>query len=92
MVRANHILVAQQDRPFNAVFQLPHIARPVITGQHFNGRRRNPLDSFAVFAGIFFQKKIRQQHNIVFAVPQRRNKDRKDIDAIIQIFAEQICS
>ena len=38
MIAVNDLVVAKQDRPFNAVFKLPDVSGPVIPHHHVNGR------------------------------------------------------
>ncbi len=84
----DHALLAQEHRPFDAVFQLPDVARPVVLHQHVDGRRRKPLDLLAVFLGVFFQEMIGQQQHVGLALPQRRHVDGKDVQAVVEIAPE----
>jgi hypothetical protein len=83
-------LFAEQHGPFDAVFQFTHIAGPVVGHEHIDGRRGEPLDLPAVLFGIALQKKVRQQQDIRFALPQRRHVDGKHVQPVIQVAAEGI--
>src|SRR5688572_10174909 len=81
-------IVADNDSPFDAVFQLTDIARPMVAHQHIYSWRRNSLDGFAVFAGVLFNEMISKQQDVSLALPQWWHKDGEDIQAIVKIFTE----
>src|SRR5260370_32356350 len=88
MVPVNDAGLAHQDCAFHNVLQLAYIARPVITRQHVDRRRGNSFDRFAVFAREFFQEMIRQQKHVRLAFTQRWHKNRKHVQAIVEVLTE----
>ncbi len=88
MIAVNGTFIAENYCPFNAVFQLPHIAGPVIFHEHINGRSGKTFNLFEMFSGIFFQKKIGQQDHIGFSHAQARHVNGKNIEPKIEILPE----
>src|SRR5262249_8507015 len=56
--------------------------------QHVNGRGRDPFDVLVVFLRELLEEVIGEQKHIRLPFPKRWNKDRKDVQAVVQIFAE----
>src|ERR1043166_3801659 len=88
-------MITMDDLPFtdehgtlNGIFQLAHIARPVIAGEHVNRRGRNAFDGLAMLTGVFVEKMLAQQEHIIAALAQRWHEDRKDIEAVIEILTK----
>ena len=73
------IAVAQNDGAENGVFQLPHIARPVIGNQKIECGRRNAEDGFAFFGGKPMDEMSDQFGNVFAAFAQRRDVDGEDV-------------
>src|SRR5262249_38413359 len=89
-------MIAMDDLPFtdehgtlDGIFQLTHIARPVIAGKHANRRGRNTFDGFAVLTRVFVEKMLAQQEHIITALAQRWHENRKDIEAVIEILTKR---
>ena len=83
-----NIPFAQDDSAENGVFELAHIAGPGIGLEHRQGVRLDAAHFAAFFGGKARDEVIDEGRDVVFAVAQGRNHDRKDIEAIIQILAE----
>ena len=81
-------VVAEDDRPFNAVFQLAHVARPVVAHHHVNSGRRNAVHLHAVLVGVLFEEVVGELEDVGFALAQGRNEDGKDIEAVEKILAK----
>ncbi len=81
----DNALFTEKHRAFQAVFQLPDIARPVVIHQHVDGGCRKTFDVLVVFFGIFFQEIVGKQQNIRFPLSQRRHVYRKDIQPVVEV-------
>ena len=75
-------------RPFDHVLQLPDVARPGVALQHLHGHGRHGVNGLARFAGKLLDEKAHQQGDVFPAVPERRHGDRKDLQAVVEIFAK----
>ena len=84
----NRIPLGQQDGPFNAVFQFPYISGPLMRQKRFNDGSGNPLDRLALLFCIFDDKMIGQQDDVVTAVLQGRQVQRKNAEPVIKVRAE----
>ena len=84
----NAVVGGGQNGAFNAVFQLPHIAGPVVTHQHVDRRRGKPFHLLAVPDIQLFNEMLRQQNDVTAALAQIRHHNRENIQPVIQVFAE----
>src|SRR5882672_7914815 len=84
----DNIGLADQHCAFDDVFQLTHVAGPVITRKHVYGRRRNTLDALAVLSRILLEKMVRQEQHIRFALTQGGHEDRKNVETIIEVLTK----
>ena len=66
MIAVDHPFVAEKNGPFDAVFKLPHVARPVVGHEHVDAGCGYPFDIFAVFLGVLFKEKIGQKKDVGF--------------------------
>src|SRR6266404_4361662 len=84
----DNIGLAGQHCTFDNVFQLTHIAGPVITRKHVYGRRRNALNPLTVLARILLEKMIRQEQHVRLALTQGRHEDRKNVETIVEVLTK----
>ena len=78
----------QHHRAMNRMFQLAHVARPRPAAQTCprgiaQHHLRQPHPQSALFAEI-----SRQQHHVIVAIAQRRHRERKHAQAVIEIGAK----
>ena len=85
---AQHGIFADEHGAFHDVFQLTHVAGPVVLQQKVDGRRGNAPYRAVVFLAEHAQKMLREGQNVLRPFAQRRNEHGKDIDAVVQILAE----
>ena len=78
----------KNDRPLDGVFQLPYIARPRIGLEPAHRLGGQPVDVFDRLPAVLFQEMIRQQGDVFFPVPQRRQRNLDDVDPIEEVFPE----
>ena len=76
--------------PFNKVFHLPNIARPVPVTKCVHRRLRNPLDFPAHLTRIFLGEVVNEKRNIGFSLAKRRRDDWKYSQAIVQVAAKLV--
>ena len=80
--------VAGEHRPLEDVLQLAHIAGPVVAHQHVDGGCRDAADLPPVLPRVLGEEVVREQHDVRFAVAQRRDEDGEDVQAVVQVLAE----
>src|SRR5574338_89139 len=88
----NNVGIADENSSFDRIFKLANIARKVIAHEHIDGRSRNTPDPLSVLLFVFFKEMLRQQQNIGLTLAQRRQKDRENIQAIIEVLAKFPCT
>ena len=86
--RRIHFRIRQQQQPLDYVPQYAHVARPAVSLEFLVGcagdRNRTPI----VLLRDRRREMIRQRPYILAPVAQRRQSDGKDINAMVQILAE----
>src|SRR5258708_6515114 len=87
-VRVNTLLRGQDDRALDDVFQLAHIAGPVVIHHELHRRLRELPERLGVFLAIPFHEMRQQQGYIFAAVAERRNLKVDHVQAVVQILAE----
>ena len=78
-------LITARSRTF---FQFPDIAGPGVSLQHFNDGLGNHGNNSAHSFADFLDEEIGKHGNVVKAVTQRRNGDRKNVQAVPEILAD----
>ena len=95
MVRQQNVLWTQLkslqlgQRAIDSILQLANVAGPAVAGEHRTeiGGELRPRDALLISkAG---HEQLRQRHNVLRAVAQRRQIQRQDVEAIVEIFAEK---
>src|SRR5262249_14372048 len=82
-------LAARQDHgSLHEILEFTDVAGPVPSRQSLHCSRRNRFDGLLHFLGELLDEMADEQRNVFFAVSQRRNTDRKDIQPVIQITAK----
>ena len=81
-------VAAQQHRPFDAVFQLPDVAGPVVGHEHVDGRGRDAPDVLVVLAAVLLDEIVRQKQDVGLALTQGGEVYREDVEPIVQVLAE----
>src|SRR5688572_19787581 len=80
---------AREDhRALDKIFQLAHVAGPVVFRQSGHRFGRNRIDRLLHASRIFLREVAHQHRNILAPLAQRRNRHRKDVEPIIEIRAE----
>ena len=88
VVAVDDVFVDKNHRAFDDIFQLADVARPRVGEQHLLRRARDGLDLLAELPGEARYEKLRQGDDVAVAVAQWRNDDGKDVQAVIEVFAE----
>src|SRR5436190_14901398 len=89
MLGANDALVAAEDRgALDDVLQLAHVPGPAMREQGLDGSLRKHLYP-SMLTHRFGEALTRDERDVVPAVPQRRQRDGEDVEAIEQILAER---
>ncbi len=72
----------------HVVLQFPDVPRPLVTNQGFHDLLGEGIDDFVHGGGELLDEIPHKLWNIRFSLAQRRQRDRKSIQAIIKIFPE----
>src|SRR5262249_42412248 len=80
----------QNDRPLETIAKLPNIARPTIGSQAFASGRIEPERFLLELLRQTLEAPIDERIDVLGRLPQWRNVDRKNPDAIVEIFAKEI--
>ena len=78
----------EHDAALDGVFQLAHVARPVVIDQGAQGVGGELARGEAVFVGVEVEKVLGEQGNVFAAGAQRRQVDGDDVEAVEEVFAE----
>src|SRR5277367_3888853 len=89
MMRFNARLRAYNHKPFHKIFQLPYISRPRVARQNLHGGLAQLASFLSVLRAELRKKKSRQDGNIFLALPQRRNKERNDVQPVKEILSKR---
>src|SRR5262249_50280344 len=84
----DRVALRQYNSAFDDVLQLPDVPGPAVL---FQGLERIEGDARHLFAGLFgefFQKMMGQQRGVVFALPERREREGDDVQSVEQVLAE----
>src|SRR5206468_9949116 len=78
----------QNCRALDDVLEFPYVARPGVTGQSFHAPGAEPLNRLPDSSRQGTREESHEQSNIGRPVAQRRDDDRKDVQAVQQIGAK----
>ena len=78
----------EDDRALDDVLQLADVARPGVAHQGVHDRGRDGLDLPAHPPGEPLGEMADQQRDVVAALAQRRQHDREDVQAVVEVAAE----
>ena len=78
------------DAALNDILQLPDISRPVVLFQREHQFLRDLIDCFALLFREPTDEMFRQQPDISSPFAERRNGDRKHVQAVIEVGAESL--
>jgi hypothetical protein len=78
----------QEHGSLNKILKLTNVAGPLQVRQSLHDSRRNRFDALLHLLRTLLDEIADEQRNVLSAVPQRRNTDRKDIQPIVQITAK----
>ena len=76
----------ENDGPFDTVFKLPDISRPMIVHEHVRCRDGDAHNLLVHLLGVFLDEMIGQKDDIRLSLPQGRNDDGEDVQPIVEIF------
>ena len=76
------------DRMLHRILQFPHISRPIMLDQQSEGFGEDSPDLLAHSLTRLMKKVLRQERDVFFPVAQRRQRDTKDIESVIQVLTK----
>ena len=88
IIHRDDVGLAHHHGAFDAVAQLPYIARPGVVVEDHPGFGFNGLDAFSVFLGELFYEGNHEQRNIFLALAKRWDMDVHHVETVVQIFPE----
>ncbi len=80
--------VAHHDGALDGVLELAHVARPRVVAEHVEGAARDAPRALAVLGGVLLDEVLRERRDVAAPVAQRRERDREDVEPVVQVFAE----
>ena len=85
--RPDQLPAAENDRPLHHIFQLPHVARPLV-GQHSPDGIPGKLLAGIIFLIELGQKMVQKGWDIGLPLPEGRDADGYHVEPVEQILAE----
>src|SRR5208283_2407255 len=86
VMSSDDAVCTENDGPFDTVFKLPYISRPMIVHEHVCCRDGDTHNLLVQFPGVFIDEIIGQQDDVRLSLPQGWNDDREDVQPIIEIY------
>ena len=86
--RAQERLFFENHSALDGVLELAHIARPVVAENQMARFVGDAANRFAEAAIVAFDEEVDERKDVFLAIAQRRNEDRDDGEAVVQILAE----
>ena len=87
VVERDGVLLGQDLRPFQHVGQLADVAGPIVARQRVHRLGRRCVNGCGPICRVV-EEMLDQLGNVLPAIAQRRQMDRDDVEAIVQILAE----
>jgi hypothetical protein len=88
VARLNDPAAGEDDGSFDHILELTHIARKRIAAEEFDRLRAEAGDLAVVFATLEAKEVLREGGDVRGPVAQRRQLDRHDIDAVVEVLTE----
>lgn len=88
VVHLHAVAIHEDAQALHEVFQLAHIARPAVGKQHSGRILAKPQQWPAFLLAEPLQKALREDEDIHPSFTQRRQMQRDDVQAVVEIFAE----
>ena len=79
---------SEHDHPFDQVLQLTHVAGPVVVQELVRQLRADRRHRLVVLHGVLPQEVLGEDRNLLPPLAQRRQADRDDVQAEVQVLAE----
>src|SRR5262252_1955992 len=88
VLRREERLVAEHQRLLDVVLELPDVARPRVLLDGRERRRAEALHRAAELVGVLREQRLGDDHHVVAALAQRREREVDHVEAVVQILAE----
>src|SRR2546428_2637169 len=88
VMAVDRLSIASEHCVLDGVFQLAHVARPLIRHQHLRSRRRNAPDDLAVLLRMPGEEMMDEEHDVGLSIAQRRHLDGGQREAVMEVFAK----
>ena len=88
LLRLDELAVGQDDRAFDDVAHLAHVARPVVLLEDPHRRGIDCRNGLVVALVELGEERLDQQREVVLALAQRRQLDGEDVEAVVEILAQ----
>src|SRR2546428_589633 len=89
LVDRERVAIAQHHGPLDHVLQLAHVPWPVVGLKQLHRLLVDGADALPGLLGVALDQIFDQNGNVVHALAQRGDPDRKDIQAVVKILAER---
>jgi hypothetical protein len=84
----DHLAPAEHDQALDDVLDLSHVAGPGIVHQGIDDVRSEPLHATLHAPGILAQEVLGESRDVLAALPERRQVDRDDVQAVVEVAPE----
>ncbi len=86
--RKNFLSFFNDDRMLHRILESPHISWPIMLDQQSEGFGADSPNLLAHSLTRLMKKVLRQKRDIFFPVAQRRQRDTKDIESVLQVLTK----
>ena len=90
LLGVHHLALREHRRLLHDVAQLAHVARPLVPEQPLERLVGQPPRRRAVALGEEAEEALGDRDDVLGAIAQRRNGDREDVEAIVEVLAELV--
>ena len=89
VARRHGVAVRQRERPLDQVLELADVARPVVALEHLHRVDRDLAQrATSICSAVLLQEEVDQERDVLAPLAQRRQVDRDDVEAVVEVLAE----
>ena len=88
VVGGDSLAAADDEQLFEGVLEFADVSRPPVAAEGLDDVGANLWRAFAEAGGDFLAEVIHEDREVLYAVAERRNLDREDVDSEVEVLAE----
>ena len=89
VLAGDDLFPAEDDGPFDDIFELPHVSRIGIAQEEGPCLFRYIGDHFLILFRVFFQEVVDQKGDVLLPLAKGRQVDRNHIKPVVEVFPEE---